>query len=464
MALLITAPPSLKGLRKYICNILVADFLGIRYHWVWSNVRNVTIAYPGSSAKISMPDVFFANAEQAWGGSGSLPRQPICYWDTRELPVHPKLVNPLLPCIYGDDNPKGDYQEDTLYLPIDMFGTAFFMLSRYEEWVVAVNDEHERFPAKASLAFKEGFLDRPIVDEYVELLWAAIAYLWPGVERKNRQPKTIVTCDVDRPYYPYVKSKQQTLKVMTGDIIKRYSVRLARERWLNYQNVKKGSYKNDAYWRNLYWIMDANEKAGTELAYYLIPEQLDPEHDGCYLLSEPVIREFVKTIVSRGHEIGLHASYCSLNDYAQLSRELHLLEDYLKQQGIEQPIKGGRQHYLRWNVLSSPVHWDNTNMLYDSTLGFADAAGFRCGTSQEYPMFDLQNMRELKIRQRPLILMESSVISAEYMGLGYTDRALEYMQMLKQRCYKFGGVFTLLWHNSHLSNAFDKFFYQKMIT
>ena len=43
------------------------------------------------------------------------------------------------------------------------------MLSRYEELITKDRDQHNRFPATASVAFKAGFLDRPIVSEYLEI-------------------------------------------------------------------------------------------------------------------------------------------------------------------------------------------------------------------------------------------------------------------------------------------------------
>ncbi len=463
MTLFITAPPSLKALRQYTCDVLFTEFLGVSFQILWNNVANVTISCSGAPGQILMPDIFFPKAELAWGDPKSLPSQPLRYWDIREMPVYPQLEQPLLPCIYGDDCPQGRYLIDKIYLPVDLLGSAFFMLSRYEEWITPGKDGHQRFPAKASLAFQEGFLDRPIIDEYTELLWQTMVFLWPRMVRKSRQAKNFITCDVDRPYYPYVKSRQQTLKVMGGDLFKRLSPRLARERWSNYQFVKHGSYQQDPYWQNLYWIMDVNEKAGTELAFYLIPAQRHA-FDGWYHLNEPVIRNLIKAIASRGHEIGLHASYCSYNDYAQLTSEMRLLQKSLLQQDINQSIKGGRQHYLRWDVLSSPAYWDNAGLQYDSTLGFADAAGFRCGTSHDYPMVDLSRKCKLKLRQRPLILMECSVISAEYMGFGFTNHALDYMQTLKRRCHNYGGVFTLLWHNSHLSNIYAKKFYEELIS
>ncbi|MDT8406582.1 MAG: hypothetical protein RQ715_04970 [Methylococcales bacterium] len=102
-------------------------------------------------------------------------------------------------------------------------------------------------------------------------------------------------------------------------------------------------------------------------------------------------------------------------------------------------------------------------MLYDSTLCYADRPGFRCGTSREYPMYDLQERRPLALRQRPLIVMECSVIADRYMGLGYSDEALALMLHLKNRALQFGGEFTLLWHNSHLANHRDRFFYETLI-
>ena len=45
-----------------------------------------------------------------------------------------------------------------------MFGSAFFMLTRYEELVVADRDQYGRFPAAASVAGREGFLGVPVVD------------------------------------------------------------------------------------------------------------------------------------------------------------------------------------------------------------------------------------------------------------------------------------------------------------
>ena len=47
-------------------------------------------------------------------------------------------------------------------VPFDLLASTFYCLSRYEEYLPHFTDEHGRFPATESMAFREGFL-LPIV-------------------------------------------------------------------------------------------------------------------------------------------------------------------------------------------------------------------------------------------------------------------------------------------------------------
>lgn len=102
-------------------------------------------------------------------------------------------------------------------------------------------------------------------------------------------------------------------------------------------------------------------------------------------------------------------------------------------------------------------------MAYDSTLGFADRAGFRCGTARAFRMFDLAKDRGLNLIQRPLIAMECSVIAPRYMNLGYGPEAFDVFSRLKQACRRVKGDFGLLWHNSHLTTEADRELYRAVL-
>lgn len=42
-------------------------------------------------------------------------------------------------------------------LPFDPFGVSFYLISRYEEYLPHIKDQHDRFPASESLAYTNGF-------------------------------------------------------------------------------------------------------------------------------------------------------------------------------------------------------------------------------------------------------------------------------------------------------------------
>src|ERR1700681_688068 len=52
--------------------------------------------------------------------------------------------------------------------PFDIFASVFFLVSRYEEYLSFQPDKYGRFPHQASLAFKENFLDFPLVNYWLE--------------------------------------------------------------------------------------------------------------------------------------------------------------------------------------------------------------------------------------------------------------------------------------------------------
>lgn len=444
---------------EWICAVLLRDFIGITYHLQVTDDEYITIEHNGLRLELSAE--FFLKIGKGWLSQGSLPIEPLRWWDVNAIDLEIPLVNQPLPILFG--KPEIEISNQLIRIGVDIFGTAFFMLSRYEEVIVQERDEHDRFPSSASVASRSGFLDRPIVDEYVEVLWGAMRRLWPALKRKTRQPRTLVSCDVDAPYVSVDSSSFGIIKRFGGDVLKRRSLGMALQMAKNSVYRRQGDYSLDPYLNAINWIMDVNEKAGNQVAFYFIASHSHPTLDGCYIIDEPVIRNLLRCIASRGHEIGLHSSYNTYRDAEQTCREADILRNVMGKEGIHQAVLGGRQHFLRWQTSKTANNIEAAGLNYDSTLSFADRSGFRCGTCHEYPMYDLINRCALKLRQRPLILMECTVIAERYMGMGYSKTALETMKAYKQTCRRFGGNFTLLWHNSHLMTLDDRRFYSELV-
>jgi hypothetical protein len=67
-----------------------------------------------------------------------------------------------------------------------------------------------------------------VLYDYVEILWAAMQRLWPGLKRKPRQARTRVSCDVDSPF-ALTGAVKRIGRRLVGDLLKRRSPTLARQ-------------------------------------------------------------------------------------------------------------------------------------------------------------------------------------------------------------------------------------------
>jgi len=446
MTLLIETPDSRAPERDYVLEVLFDRFLGIPWRRRPSDRADVTISLPGQSGQVRLPDELFSFPAEKWLTPASMPRRPLPVWDTRELRLDITLVEPTLPVIVGDGEPSGGCDGSEIYLPVDIFGSAFFMLTRFEELIVPLRDEHDRFPAMASLAYQEGFLERPIIDEYVELLWAAMKRLWPRLERKPHHFRQSISCDVDRPFDRTIYGSRNILRRLAGDVVKRRNPSLAWDTARYAYHVRRDGVAADRMWR-FPWMMAVCEEADMRCAFYFLT---DSRHlrDGESYWGRPEIERLLSEIHARGHEIGLHTSYTTYDNAGQTRSEFSNLIRACDKLGITQPEWGARQHYLRWKA---PVTWRNfsaSGLQYDATLTFADVPGFRSGTCHAHPAYDLEHRRKLDLEERPLIVMECSLLGSIYQGLSLAEAA-EKICRLKGICKTFSGTFSLLWHNSY---------------
>ena len=443
--LIFQIPPNYKPERSYIIKVIFEEFLGIETKIEIQNRRNTRIIQ--DNKELILEDVLFSTPEDKWLKPESLPKQPLTVWNIpKKLVLNCPLVSQKIPIIYGEKINNSDsfltFHSSSIKLSIDILGSTFFLLSGYEETIKPDRDQFGRFPFSASLAFQEGFLDRPIVNEYVEVLWWCISQLWPGLKRKTHIFKMIPTHDVDLPFL-CLGTFFDLLQRIGGDLIKRKTPLGAMSTIYNYYTAKFG-IKKDPF-DTFDWIMDNSERVGLRSAFYFMSSG-KTKYDVYYPVEHPLIQGLLKRIMERGHEIGFHPSYEAGFNHVIWNNELQLLKKHC--QGAR--IKGGRHHFLRIRLPLTWRFWANAGMEYDSSLAFPGHPGFRSGTCYEYPVFDVENRNTLVLRERPLIVMGRTVMDDRYMGLGTDEEAWNTISKLKERCKLFNGIFTLLWHNNRL--------------
>lgn len=449
----LTLPAGWLPERRWIADVILNEFLGLEYE-IEINQSGEAVHVDADGKTLTLSDAFFANDKTSEFTTQN--------WHVVESGLEECFCAPSLPILFGGPGFAIDSKGNAA-LSLDIFGSAFFMLARYEELTRSDRDNYDRFPAEASLAARMGFLGRPIIDEYVEILWGAMKRLWPRLERKQRSRRTLVSCDVDLPFDPACASMWRLGKRLSARVYRERSFEALASCIGNYCAVQRGEQDRDPYRRALTWIMDVNERVGNQVTFNFIPEPTDRVKDNAPSLDDPRIRELLRIVHARGHLIGLHPGYNTYRHLDVFSRSVSKLRHALEQEGIEQDELGGRQHYLRWDVSLTPRLWDASALSYDSTLGYATVAGFRAGTCHEYTMYDLIERRPLNVKQRPLIVMENAVIDDSNMGLGHGEAAFAAMEHYKGLCNQFDGDFTLLWHNSSLTNEMDKSIYCNLI-
>jgi hypothetical protein len=435
---------------------VLGDRLGLAWRPEQHDGRDVRIGLDGDAdgRRVAMPDVLFATPPAAWLTRASLPSAPLSWRPAGDE---------RLPVIYGTTGAGELLRAGSagVELDVDVLGSCFFMLSRYEERVQPARDDHGRFPARASVAQREGFLGLPVVDAYVELLGAALEHLWPRLE--PRRPRTFgiaLTHDVDDPLATLGRGPMKLVRQLGADALVRRDPGLMARRVRSWGGLARGSHALDPY-NTFDFLMDVSERHGLTSAFnFIAADGTAAPTDPPYTLAHPWIRTLLRRVHRRGHEVGFHAGFGTHRDAERTRAEFERLRDTAVREGVRQEIWGGRQHYLLWENPATWENWERAGLDYDMTLGYADRVGFRTGTCHPFAAFHLLERRRLRLHERPFQVMDRTLF--QYMALS-PESALERALPVVEQCRRHGGTFSMLWHNSVLQTAREKRWYEQLV-
>lgn len=452
MSFVLRMPASYEPERRYSARVVFGEHLGLDPEWIFEDRSDVVLE--GEGGRLSMPDGLFGTSPERWLTPASLPAAPFGRWELPEALSGAGWRNApqSLPVLFATDQDPGWRREGDgeWRLELDVLGTVFFFLSRYEEIARPERDRHGRFPAEASLAWQGGFLERPLADEHIAVLGTAVSVVWPGITLPRRLPRTLPTHDVDKvSWYGDRPGLGQLRRLMSRDLKKGRGWRVALSRLSQLRRLKKGEDSADPYW-TFDWLMAEVEGQGLWSTYYFLADPGDHPFSQDYRPEDPAIRRVIRDLGRHGHELGLHGGYYTLDDAERLGEEAARLAAITEAERGEAVGMGGRQHVLRWSAPETWRAYEAAGLACDSSLTFADWPGFRAGTCHAYPVFDAVDRRELALREQPLIAMEVSYFSKRYGNFSDTTAVVDHLLGLKQRCREQEGDFVFLWHNHRL--------------
>jgi len=425
--------------RKYIINVMLGEFLGLEYD-VKVEGRREKVEGRRVKGEGECYEIILDNGNKLIIEDHFFSKFPndLEYLNEKNIPQKVEFAKNEftpeddIPIIYGSSTFA--LLPSTLTCGIDIFASSFFMLTRWEEYANKTRDNHNRFPATASLAFKNNFLHRLVVNEYLEMLKNMLLHLGLSQKLKTRNYKLTLTHDIDHIYA--WNSLKKILSQLIRDMIKRTSIKNFFWTLDYYIKIKRGLAK-DPY-DTFDYIMNLSDKIGAKSHFFFMGRG-QTKHDNDYFSGSKDAIAIAKNIKKRGHYIGIHPTYNAYNNFEQFKAEKDELE-----QNLNTKIKFGREHYLRFEVPTTWQIWEDNNMEWDSTLSFADEDGFRCGVCYEYRVFNILTRKHLNLKEKPLIFMDA--IDIEKLSPKQMQKTL--LKLISQ-VERYKGEAVILWHNSN---------------
>jgi hypothetical protein len=436
--LAVRLPATFDAERIYAIDVLLGELLGLSYQ-LWPEDRTDYCLELPNGHTLSLADAFFG---------ACAPRHE--YLDAANIPAHVARLTcaytaePECPVLFGTNTVEATQRH--IRLGADIVAGAFFMLTRWEESVQPkLTDQHGRALAETSTAYRHGFLHRPIVNEYAELLWNCLVALGITQPRRTLQYKVVPTHDVDNLLFwsNLPKTAWVSLRRLLGS--DRYNPYLQRG---SRPPLADPSRATDPY-NTYHTLMGWAEAAGTTAHFFFKATRHSTRYDKAYALDDGFARNLIGEITRRGHVVGFHPGYATHLDPKLWREEYQRLQDV-----CPQPIRCGRQHFLRFDAPQTWELWEDFNMVWDSSCCYPYHAGFRAGICHSFPVFNVFTRQKIQLRERPLIAMETGfflnreeLVDADNLSPEYFHRQ---WTALRDTVRRYHGEFVFNWHNSSI--------------
>ena len=427
------------------CFIIYSEEISPRLNYVvefiFKHVLKVNISVTNSVSEFGSSSFFKINYSKT-EITGSFQISPVAFLFEKIIGKNmpePVLKNGL---VYFFENEGMEANTNVKY---DIFAAVFYFISRYEEWQSFETDAHGRFEAQASILFKNNLHLKPVVDIWILELKSELESFYQDLKFPKNNFKVISTIDVDNLYAYKAKGFLRTTGSIFKDLLKCDVANLKR-RLSVLRNKEKDPF--DIYSAVSEFCADKN----IALIYFLFrngnkyDRTVDPRSHAFAEVSERI----------RKHQaiIGLHPSYYSSEDKNLLRQEV---QAFSKSTGL--PINLSRQHYLRFDIKTTPSLLIENGIIADFTMGFASVPGFRAGTSFPFYYFNFNTNKQNDLLMVPFCAMDGAYFIYDKTN---PEKMLSSLKDLAAEVKKVNGLFISVFHertfSNHLYPGYDRIY------
>lgn len=336
---------------------------------------------------------------------------------------------------YFEDMPNFFISKSNSDIPFDLFAASFYLLSRYEEYLPTKKDKLGRYPAEASLAYHYQFLQKPVIDFWVQQLRGALVKRYPTDLPSN--PRTyyfLPTYDIDMVYAYRCKDLVRQIGGYAL-ALKNLDFAAIQQRTQVLLGMNKDPYDT------FDWIHHLNNRYQLKPVYFFLVGEYGI-YDKNISIQNNDYQDIVQSIGDH-YQVGIHPSFRSNTDAQARSQEINDLANVLKKE-----ITRSRQHYLKLTIPETYQQLQEYDIIKDYSMGYPSQLGFRASTAASFYFYDLTLEIKTKIKIYPFVAMD--VTLKNYLYLTQTQ-ALRSVRQLIEVVRSVDGLFTTIWHNHTLS-------------
>ncbi len=317
------------------------------------------------------------------------------------------------------------FKKDKGY-PFDIFAASFYLLSRYEEYGEYEKDEYGRYPHKKSTAYRNNFLQLPLINIWLFDFAKNLIKLFPDLKFNKKTFQFIPTYDIDMAW----SYQQKGIVRNIGGFIKQPT--------LNRIQVLGNKTKDpfDVYDE----LHELHKRLPFAPIYFFLVAQEPGKYDKNISPENKAMQELIKQ--HSIYKIGVHPSWNSFDHPEKIKSEKILLE-----QVSGNNINASRQHYIKMALPDTYRHLIKAGIKHDYSMGYGSINGFRASVASSFLWYDLLQEQQTELRIHPFCFMDANSFFEQHQSSenSYTE-LISYYEI----CKKYDGELITIFHNNIL--------------
>ena len=275
----------------------------------------------------------------------------------------------------------------------DIFAASFYLISRYEEYLPHLKDSKGRFHYKESIAFKNNFLEKPIIDLWVFDLREVLKNKFDSLIIKPSSNKKILPIlEVLSPYLFLHKSFLFSILQFLNGILS-----------LNFKMILNQVYvllriSKDPYLEYDFLINKLKTNKLNLISFFRYTQNsFDIDSVSIFNSSYNLL---IKNISDK-IPVNLLISFYAQKKLKSIKFEMNSLRNLI--------YRNSQKTRLNQGILSLSETYPalvQNEVLEDYSMGYIDAAGYRASTSIPFFYYDLMNEAQTRLKINPVVITE----------------------------------------------------------